>query len=234
MAHATLSNTSGVSWRGCLLLFFLNYRITASRHLFDFWSRLSILPPDTVAGVVYSLSSRVLLFSLLPPPIITHGTRFSPAISLHNTHTSNSPIVLSLSLSLSCITLVHTVERPVKMNTPSHASPVKDGRRVLGEKPANACLSPAARRRSVDAAAAISPLKRPSTEYTPSSSPTKKKQLLPSPPFTGQKRGIDQVEQQEQQQDQENVGGGSWRMLEVFKSGERVSLALRGCLHRIA
>ena len=128
-----------------------------------------------MAGVVYSLSSRVLLFSLLPPPIITHGTRFSPAISLHNTHTSNSPIVLSLSLSLSCITLVHTVERP-----------------------------------------------------------TKKKQLLPSPPFTGQKRGIDQVEQQEQQQDQENVGGGSWRMLEVFKSGERVSLALRGCLHRIA
>ena len=75
--------------------------------------------------------------------------------------------------------------------------------------------------------AASSPLKRP-FESTPSSSPAKKKQLLPSPSFTGQKRGIDQVEQQ--QEDQENVGGGgSWRLLEAFKSRDRevtVSLSL--------
>lgn len=121
------------------------------------------------------------------------------------------------------------------MNTPSHASPIKDGRRVLGEKPANACLSPAARNQSVDAAS--SPLKRP-FESTPSSSPAKKKQLLPSPSFTGQKRGIDQVGQQ--QEDQENVGGGgSWRLLEALKSRDREvtvsfesGVILRGCLHR--
>lgn len=72
-----------------------------------------------------------------------------------------------------------------------HPSPVKDGRRVLGEKPANACLSPA-RNRIVDAA--TSPVKRPLFDQRyPSSSP---KKLLPSPSFglAGQKRTIDQVD----------------------------------------
>ncbi|GKZ34742.1 hypothetical protein AbraIFM66950_005098, partial [Aspergillus brasiliensis] len=67
----------------------------------------------------------------------------------------------------------------------SHPSPVKDGRRVLGEKHANACLSPAHHRH-----ASVSPLKqRPLFET--SSSP---KKLLPSPLFAGQKRSIDQVD----------------------------------------
>ncbi|GCB18483.1 hypothetical protein AAWM_01368 [Aspergillus awamori] len=67
----------------------------------------------------------------------------------------------------------------------SHPSPVKDGRRVLGEKHANACLSPAHHRH-----ASVSPLKqRPLLET--SSSP---KKLLPSPLFAGQKRSIDQVD----------------------------------------
>lgn len=67
----------------------------------------------------------------------------------------------------------------------SHPSPVKDGRRVLGEKHANACLSPAHHRH-----VSVSPLKqRPLLET--SSSP---KKLLPSPLFAGQKRSIDQVD----------------------------------------
>ncbi|OOF99783.1 hypothetical protein ASPCADRAFT_126681 [Aspergillus carbonarius ITEM 5010] len=69
----------------------------------------------------------------------------------------------------------------------SHPSPVKDGRRILGEKPANACLSPAHPRH-----ASVSPLKRPLLE-TPSSP----KKLLRSPLFAGQKRSIDQVDASE-------------------------------------
>ncbi|KAE8152722.1 hypothetical protein BDV25DRAFT_127812 [Aspergillus avenaceus] len=65
------------------------------------------------------------------------------------------------------------------------SSPVKDGRRVLGEKPANACLSPARRH-------AASPTKR--SLLGPLSSPQK---LLPSPSFVGQKRTIDQVNDQD-------------------------------------
>ncbi|KAF9891153.1 hypothetical protein FE257_005089 [Aspergillus nanangensis] len=63
--------------------------------------------------------------------------------------------------------------------TPLH-SPVKDGRRILGEKTANACLSPRH---------ATSPSKRSLVDAL-SSSP---KKLLPSPLFAGQKRSIDQV-----------------------------------------
>lgn len=96
------------------------------------------------------------------------------------------------------------------MYTASHTSPVKDGRRVLGEKPANACLS-LAFNRNVDKTASSSPLKRPFSENTPSSSPLKKKQFLLSPSFAGQKRGIDQVELQEEQ---ENIGGAAWRAQE--------------------
>ncbi|KAL5357865.1 hypothetical protein BJX96DRAFT_172921 [Aspergillus floccosus] len=64
--------------------------------------------------------------------------------------------------------------------TPSYLSPVKDGRRILGEKTPNACLSPRH---------ATSPSKRSRID-TFSSSP---KKLLPSPLFAGQKRSIDQV-----------------------------------------
>ncbi|OJZ89606.1 hypothetical protein ASPFODRAFT_127224 [Aspergillus luchuensis CBS 106.47] len=68
----------------------------------------------------------------------------------------------------------------------SHPSPVKDGRRVLGEKHANACLSPAHHRH-----ASVSPLKQQRSLLETSSSP---KKLLPSPLFAGQKRSIDQVD----------------------------------------
>ncbi|PYH76714.1 hypothetical protein BO82DRAFT_358855 [Aspergillus uvarum CBS 121591] len=70
----------------------------------------------------------------------------------------------------------------------AHTSPVKDGRRILGEKTANACLSPARPRH----AASLSPAKRPFLEAPSFTSPSKK--LLPSPLFAGQKRTIDQVE----------------------------------------
>ncbi|PWY84575.1 hypothetical protein BO94DRAFT_625107 [Aspergillus sclerotioniger CBS 115572] len=69
----------------------------------------------------------------------------------------------------------------------SHPSPVKDGRRILGEKPANACLSPAHHRH-----ASVSPLKRPFLE-----APSSPKKLLRSPLFAGQKRSIDQVDTNE-------------------------------------
>ncbi|RAK76250.1 uncharacterized protein BO72DRAFT_431257 [Aspergillus fijiensis CBS 313.89] len=70
----------------------------------------------------------------------------------------------------------------------AHTSPVKDGRRILGEKTVNACLSPARHRH----AASLSPVKRPFLETPSLTSPSKK--LLPSPLFAGQKRSIDQVE----------------------------------------
>ncbi|PYH93272.1 hypothetical protein BO71DRAFT_441848 [Aspergillus ellipticus CBS 707.79] len=71
----------------------------------------------------------------------------------------------------------------------SHTSPVKDGRRVLGEKPANACLSPTRHRH-----ASASPLKRPLLDM-----PSSPKKLLPSPLFAGQKRSIDQVDSSDPQ-----------------------------------
>ncbi|RAL15490.1 uncharacterized protein BO97DRAFT_440887 [Aspergillus homomorphus CBS 101889] len=70
----------------------------------------------------------------------------------------------------------------------AHTSPVKDGRRILGEKTVNACLSPARHRHT-----SLSPVKRPLLE-TPSSP---SKTLLPSPLFAGQKRTIDQVDHNE-------------------------------------
>ncbi|PYH41349.1 uncharacterized protein BP01DRAFT_426419 [Aspergillus saccharolyticus JOP 1030-1] len=69
----------------------------------------------------------------------------------------------------------------------AHTSPVKEGRRILGEKTANACLSPRH--------ASLSPTKRPLLEVpssTTTTSPSKK--LLPSPLFAGHKRTIDEVD----------------------------------------
>ncbi|KAJ5105907.1 hypothetical protein NUU61_003254 [Penicillium alfredii] len=63
-------------------------------------------------------------------------------------------------------------------------SPVKDGRRILGEKDSNACLSPVPTKHSV----AGTPVKR----TLPAASP---KKLLPSPIFAGQKRTRDQVDE---------------------------------------
>ncbi|PKY08125.1 hypothetical protein P168DRAFT_323311 [Aspergillus campestris IBT 28561] len=60
-------------------------------------------------------------------------------------------------------------------------SPVKEGRRILGEKTPNACLSPAHHRH-----ASASPVKSQLT--------TSPRKLLPSPSFAGQKRSIDQVD----------------------------------------
>lgn len=69
--------------------------------------------------------------------------------------------------------------------SPFHATPVKDGRRILGEKSANACLSPAGNR-TVD----LTPVKRTSL-FESNSSP---KKLLPSPEFMSRKRPIAQVD----------------------------------------
>jgi hypothetical protein len=63
--------------------------------------------------------------------------------------------------------------------TSIHTSSLKDNRRILGEKNANACLSPAR-----------SPIKR---ALAGSSSP---KKLLPSPSFIAQKRPTGQVDQE--------------------------------------
>ncbi|KAJ5625802.1 hypothetical protein N7510_002111 [Penicillium lagena] len=66
-------------------------------------------------------------------------------------------------------------------------SPVKDGRRILGEKNTNACLSPANRPKDAFSATGT-PTKRVSTAASP-------KKLLPSPIFAGTKRTRDQVDE---------------------------------------
>jgi hypothetical protein len=73
-------------------------------------------------------------------------------------------------------------------STSMHFSPVKDGRRILGEKDTNACLSPAHQSKQ-SLSDAITPVKR--TLFTN----TSPKKLLPSPVFAGQKRTRDQVEE---------------------------------------
>ncbi|OJJ51629.1 hypothetical protein ASPZODRAFT_127742 [Penicilliopsis zonata CBS 506.65] len=75
--------------------------------------------------------------------------------------------------------------------TPLLPSPMKDGRRVLGAKSVNACLSPAGPRNADRLLTGDSPIKRALFE---SSSP--KKHLL-SPCRIGEKRTIDQVEKSE-------------------------------------
>ncbi|KAJ5211995.1 uncharacterized protein N7498_003641 [Penicillium cinerascens] len=67
-------------------------------------------------------------------------------------------------------------------------SPVKDGRRILGEKDTNACLSPAHQSKQ-PLSVATTPVKRSLFMNT---SP---KKLLPSPIFAGQKRTRDQVDE---------------------------------------
>ncbi|CAI7652121.1 uncharacterized protein N7487_004944 [Penicillium crustosum] len=72
-------------------------------------------------------------------------------------------------------------------------SPIKDGRRILGEKDSNACLSPATHAKPSFPAIGT-PVKRISIATSP-------KKLLPSPIFAGQKRTRDQLEEME-----ENLG----------------------------
>lgn len=67
-------------------------------------------------------------------------------------------------------------------------SPIKDGRRILGEKDPNACLSPAHPSKQ-NLAVATTPVKR--TLFSTASP----KKLLPSPIFAGQKRTRDQVDE---------------------------------------
>lgn len=67
-------------------------------------------------------------------------------------------------------------------------SPVKEGRRILGEKDANACLSPAHHGKQ-SLSVTNTPAKR--TLFTTVSP----KKLLPSPIFAGQKRTRDQVDE---------------------------------------
>lgn len=67
-------------------------------------------------------------------------------------------------------------------------SPVKDGRRILGEKDTNACLSPAHHSKQ-PLSVATTPVKR---ALFMNISP---KKLLPSPNFAGQKRTRDQVDE---------------------------------------
>ncbi|KAF3387441.1 hypothetical protein F1880_000323 [Penicillium rolfsii] len=67
-------------------------------------------------------------------------------------------------------------------------SPVKDGRRILGEKDSNACLSPAHHVKQT-LSVTSTPVKRALfTTVSP-------KKLLPSPIFAGQKRTRDQVDE---------------------------------------
>jgi hypothetical protein len=67
-------------------------------------------------------------------------------------------------------------------------SPVKDGRRILGEKDSNACLSPAHHAKQA-LSVTSTPVKR--TLFTTASP----KKLLPSPIFAGQKRTREQVDE---------------------------------------
>jgi hypothetical protein len=69
-------------------------------------------------------------------------------------------------------------------------SPLKDGRRVLGEKTANASLTPAKNR--------VDDLHKPSNTTVPvkvSQEPLHLRRISPSPSHAGQKRTIDQVEE---------------------------------------
>ncbi|KAJ5616163.1 hypothetical protein N7537_001277 [Penicillium hordei] len=77
-------------------------------------------------------------------------------------------------------------------------SPIKDGRRILGEKDSNACLSPTTHVKPSFPAIGT-PVKRMSIATSP-------KKLLPSPIFAGQKRTRDQLEEME-----ENLGHGQTR-----------------------
>jgi len=80
------------------------------------------------------------------------------------------------------------------MNSTSvQLSPVKDGRRILGEKDSNACLSPATHAKPSFPVIGT-PVKRASIATSP-------KKLLPSPIFAGHKRTRDQVDEME-----ENIG----------------------------
>ncbi|KAJ5163590.1 uncharacterized protein N7500_005420 [Penicillium coprophilum] len=72
-------------------------------------------------------------------------------------------------------------------------SPIKDGRRILGEKDSNACLSPVTHVKSSFPAIGT-PVKQMSFATSP-------KKLLPSPIFAGQKRTRDQVDEMD-----ENLG----------------------------
>ncbi|CAG7959443.1 unnamed protein product [Penicillium olsonii] len=67
-------------------------------------------------------------------------------------------------------------------------SPVKDGRRILGEKDSNACLSPAHTK---------SPFPAMGTPMKRAAMPTSPRKLLPPPVFAGQKRTRDQVDEPE-------------------------------------
>ncbi|KAJ5960416.1 uncharacterized protein N7479_007566 [Penicillium vulpinum] len=79
------------------------------------------------------------------------------------------------------------------MNSTLQFSPIKDGRRILGEKDSNACLSPATHVKPSFQAIGT-PVKRMSMATSP-------KKLLPSPIFAGQKRTRDQADEME-----ENLG----------------------------
>ncbi|KAJ5793032.1 uncharacterized protein N7503_009010 [Penicillium pulvis] len=76
-------------------------------------------------------------------------------------------------------------------STGTQLSPVKDGRRILGEKDTNACLSPAHQNKQ-SLPVTGTPVKRALF------STVSPKKLLPSPMFAGQKRTRDQVDETEE------------------------------------
>lgn len=76
-------------------------------------------------------------------------------------------------------------------STGTQLSPVKDGRRILGEKDTNAYLSPAHQNKQ-SLPVTGTPVKR--TLF----STVSPKKLLPSPMFAGQKRTRDQVNETEE------------------------------------
>jgi hypothetical protein len=107
-----------------------------------------------------------------------------PNLRPNNTLPTAYTLLLSLFLSPTNhpLSRLQTEQNTLKMSQVTlHPSPVKDGRRILSEKSANACLSPASQRYA-------SPVKR---VFVDSTSPQK---LLPSPTFTAQKRSIGQLD----------------------------------------
>lgn len=89
-------------------------------------------------------------------------------------------------------------------------SPLKDGRRVLGEKTANASLTPAKNRVGVD------DLHKPSNTTVPvkvSQEPLHLRRISPPPSHAGQKRTIDQIE--------ENTSASEPRKVFKPESGEK-------------
>lgn len=138
-------------------------------YLSSFPFNLSLLSFDHSLGALFLLSAWTHQdrSSASPPQLVSF---FSNLDILHNPLSGTSKARSSM--------------QPTSMPF----SPIKDGRRILGEKDTNACLSPAHQsKQSVSVTG--TPVKR--TLFT-NASP---KKLLPSPVFAGQKRTREQLDE---------------------------------------